>query len=173
MSENVTTVLVIIGIFVVLPFLLLAARDWIRKPSKKKIEEYSRKFTERLQRPDFSAVQQHFGVPLPPPVQALYTNHQELFRENFEVAAMANAAPEDRWFVAFYQPADEQSARDAWPGLEKYFAFADDGCGNGYLIDPKSDDPAVLFHDHETSEISRVSERFTEFMKWPRLQTAQ
>ena len=37
------------------------------------------------------------------------------------------ATPEHRWYVAFYQPADGQSARDTWPGLQKYFAFADDG----------------------------------------------
>ena len=41
---------------------------------------------------------------------------------------------------------------------------------NGYLIDPKEEDPAVLFHDHETGELSRVCDRFTEFMRWPRLE---
>jgi hypothetical protein len=168
-TDNAITVAVIIGIFVALPVALLLARDWFTRPSKKKMEEYSRQFLERLHHPDFAAVEKYFGRPLPACLQALYADRQEVLRGDFEVAAAPDAPPEDPWHVAFYQPADEQSARDAWPGLEKYFAFADDGCGNGYLIDPTDDDPPVLFHDHETGELSRVCERFTEFMRWPRL----
>ncbi len=170
MSDKVITVVVIVGIFIGMPVALLLARDWFTRPSKKKIEEYSRQFTERLQHPDFPAVEKHFGRPLPTCVQALYADRQELLRGDFEVAAVRDAAPEHRWYVAFYQPADGQSAKDTWPGLEKYFAFADDGCGNGYLVDPKEEDPAVLFHDHETGELSGVCDRFTEFMRWPRME---
>ncbi len=107
------------------------------------MRRYSRQFTERLQNPDLSAVKEHFGHPLPPSVQLLYANREELLRQDFEVAAVPDAGSERRWYVAFYQPADQQSAQDTWPGLEKYFAFADDGCGNGYLIDPQENDPPV------------------------------
>jgi hypothetical protein len=72
--------------------------------------------------------------------------------------------------VAYYQPADAETVRESWPGLEKYFAFANDGCGNEYLIKPGDDDPPVLFHDHETGELTRVSDHFSEFMQWPRLE---
>ncbi len=136
----------------------------------KKMEAYSRQFTERLRHPDFLAVEEHFGHPLPPCVQALYANDQELLRVDFDVAAESDAASENRWYVAFYQPADGKSARESWPDLEKYFAFANDGCGNEYLIEPQDDDPPVMFHDHETGELSRVSNHFSEFMRWPRLE---
>ncbi len=169
MTDTVMTVVVIIAIFIGVPVALLRVRDWFRRPSKKTIEEDSRRFTERLQHPDFAAVEKHFGHSLPACLQALYADRQELLRGPFEVAAVPDAKPDHRWHVAFYQPADGQSVREMWPGSENYFAFADDGCGNGYLVDPKDDDPPVLFHDHETGELSRVCDRFTEFMRWPRL----
>jgi hypothetical protein len=170
MSENVVTVIVMGGLFVGLPVALLFARDWLARPSRKKLEEYSRQFTQRLQAPDFPALEKHFGCALPQAVRALYADKQEVMRQDFMVAATAVAPEDGRWYVAFYQPADEQNVQDAWPGLEKYFAFADDGSGNGYLIDPKEADPPVLFHDHETGEMSPVSRHFTEFMRWPRLE---
>jgi hypothetical protein len=170
MSDHLTTVIVIVAIFLGLPIALLIGRDWLTRPSRKKIEEYSRQFVQRLRSPDFPAVEKHFGRPLPQCVRTLYSDKEELLRNNFAVAASSGVPDGERWYVSDYQPADGASVRDSWPGLEKYFAFADDGSGNGYLIDPTQDDPPVLFHDHETGEISRVCDRFTEFMRWPRLE---
>lgn len=168
MSTDVLVVAFLLTLFIGLPLVLLLARDWLTRPSRKHMEAYSREFIQRLQRPDFPVVARHFGQPLPECVQALYADKQELLRSNFEVAASKTVPVEERWFVSDYQPADGRSIQDAWPGMERYFAFADDGTGNGYLIDPKDKDPAVLFHDHETGELSRVCNHFTEFMKWPR-----
>jgi hypothetical protein len=170
MGDTIRTVIAIIGVFICLPVFLLLAWKWLTRPSKRKLEEYSREFMHRLQNPDFAAVEKHFGHPLPDCLRALYHNTQELMRDNFEVAASADAPAEKRWFIAFYEPADAQAVQDTWPGLEKYFVFADDGSGNGYVIDPKETDPAVLFHDHETGEISPVCKHFSDFMKWPRLE---
>lgn len=169
MSDHITAVIVIIAIFLGLPIALLIARDWLTRPSKQKMEEYSRQFIHRLQNPDFPALEKHWGHPLPHCVQALYSDKEELMRSNFVIAASAESPEDERWYVSDYQPADEPSVRDSWPGLEKYFVFADDGLGNGYLIDPAEEDPPVFFHDHETGEIVRVSDHFTEFMRWPRL----
>src|SRR5262249_17353247 len=90
MSENIKTVVVIVGILIGLPVALLFARDWFTRPSNKKMEEYSRQFVERVQNPDFAAVEKHFGCPLPECVQALYANREELMRGDFEVAASAD-----------------------------------------------------------------------------------
>jgi hypothetical protein len=68
-------------------------------------------------------------------------------------------------------PADLNSVKDAWPGTERFFSFANDGCGNGYFIDPTLDDPEVLLHDHESGELTPVAGRLSEFMKWPRVET--
>lgn len=162
----------IIGVGVILlgiPLALLLLRDWLKKPSRKELDEYSRKFVERLKNPDFGAVEKHFERPLPASVLALYRNPEELMRGDFEVWASREARREERWYVGFYQPADAEAVKDMPESLERFFAFADDGCGNAYLIDPKQEDPVVLFHDHETDEISRVCGCFSEFMRWPRV----
>ena len=173
MNDEVTTVIAIIAIFVGLPVALLVARDWCARSSRKEVEAFSRRFAQRLHNPNLAAIEKYFGHPLPPAIHALYANQDELMREDFEVAASERAGGDERWYVANYQPADEQSVRDTWPGWSEYFAFADDGCGNGYLVDPKQTDPPVFFHDHETGEMLRVCDRLSEFMKWPRLKERQ
>lgn len=175
MIDNVIAVVVIIGIGVVtlaVSIALLLLRDRLIQPAREELAEYSRQFTERLQNPDLPAVEEFFGNPLPPSVQLLYADREELSRHDFEVSAAPDADSARRWYVAFYQPADRESARETWPGLEQYFAFANDGCGNEYLIDPREDNPPVLFHDHETGELSRVCDHFSEFMEWPRLRAS-
>lgn len=173
--DNVISVVVITGIGLMT---LAASIAWLRirdrliQPSRDKFAEYSRQFTERLENPDLPAVEELFGHPFPPSVQMLYANRRELLRQDFEVAAAPDADSARRWYLAFYQPADRESARETWPGLVKYFAFANDGCGNEYLIDPREDNPPVLFHDHETGELSRVCDHFSEFMAWPRLRAS-
>ena len=155
-------------VYLALPIAILSVRDWFESPSKQELEDASRQFIERLENPDFAAVEKYFGCPLPDCVRALYADRKELLRSDFEVAAGNDADPDDRWYIAFYCPADAQTMRDCWPGIEHLFAFADDGGGDGYLIDPTQDDPAVLHHCHETGDVEVVCDRFTEFMKWPR-----
>jgi hypothetical protein len=138
--------------------------------SKAQVEEESRKFIHRLLHPDLAAVESHFGFPLPEALRKLYSDQTELMRGNFNVAQNPEADEGGRWAIAFYQPADEEAISTTWPGLEAYFAFADDGCGNGYVIDPKEKDPPVLFHDHETGELTLVCPSVSEFMLWPRME---
>jgi hypothetical protein len=168
MNDSITVVLVLLAILVGFPVALLLARDWWNRPSKKEAAAFSQRFLHRLQHPDFAAVEQELGKPLPAILKAFYSRPEELLRANFALAASAQVPVENRWFVADYQPLDAEAIRDRWPGLERYVAFADDGAGNGYLIEPGSDDPPVLFHDHETGEIIRVCERLSEFLQWPR-----
>ncbi len=170
MIDIFVTIALILVLFVGVPVAFMLAREWFSRPSTRAMQEESRRFVERLHRPDFAAVQRRYGHPLPTCVESLYRNHAELLRSNFEVAPTPDAAPDQRWYVAFYCPVDDESVNEeTWPGLEKFFAFADDGFGNGYLIDPREEDPTVHFHDHEAGELSRVCDRFTEFMTWPRL----
>jgi hypothetical protein len=167
MSENLLTILALLVLYLGIPVALLLLLDRLRRPSRAKMEEASRRFLERLQHPDLAAVARHFGRPLPASLQALYANPGELLRQNFIVAA-PDAPAGESWTVAYYQPADGENVQDRQPGTERFFAFADDGCGNAYLVDPALEDPPVLFHDHETGDIQKVCDRFTEFMRWPR-----
>jgi len=170
MSETVKTFLGIATVFVALPLLVLLLRNWTVRAMKKDIAEASRKFNERLFHPDFAALEAHFKHSIPAGLRALYYNRQELERGDFLVAPSPDAPEDQRWFVAFYEPADEESLRDAWPGIGELFAFANDGCGNEYVVDPRLEDPPVRFYDHETGEFLPVCERVSEFMNWLRLE---
>ena len=169
MNDTLKTIFGLAAVFIGLPLAILFLRDRLSRPSRKAIQDYSRKFEERLANPDFPSLERHFGHPLPAALRALYLDPVERMRDQFEVAPSANAPRGERWPIAFYQPADAESLRDMWPGTEERFAFADDGCGNGYLVDPRQGDPPVFFHDHETGELEPVCDRLSEFMKWPRL----
>jgi hypothetical protein len=173
MSDTIITIVVIAGIFVGLPVGILIVKDWLQRPSPEKLAEHTRRFTERLLHPDLPAIEKHFGGPLPRTIHDLYANTAELQRGDFEVAATATADEEDRWFIAFYQPADAESLRESWPGTESLFAFASDGAGNEYVIDPRGSDPSVRFHDHETGEFTPVCDRLSTFMNWPRLEVSE
>jgi hypothetical protein len=134
------------------------------------MDEYSRRFKERLRQPNLDAVAKHFGCQLPRALVGLYQNQTELVRGDFQVAPSVDASKDERWYIGFYEPADAESLEDSWPGSEKYFLFANDGCGNDYLIDPALEDPPVKFHDHETGEISHVCDTLSQFMTWPRIE---
>ena len=171
--DTVATVAAIVAWFVLMigiAALLLRLIDRYRYPkiSTEEIAEQSRGFMRRLENPDFESVERHFGRPFPKWIRSLYLNKDEIIRNEFEVAPCAESPQAERWYVAFYLPADNEGLKYPWPGCEKLFAFASDGCGNYYLCDPTTDDPPVLFHDHETGEISRVCEHFSEFLSWPR-----
>lgn len=168
MSDAFLSFVVLIGFYLVVPFLIVVLVDRWRRPSAAHYAECSRRFRERLLCPDFSAIEQHFGRPLPECVQALYARHDEVTRYDFEVISDGSNPLRDRWPVACYRPADGESIGDLWQGLEQYFAFANDGFGSDYLIDPQQEDPAVLFHDLDTGELLQVSDRFTQFMNWQR-----
>ncbi len=169
--DSAKIALFLIGIFIGLPLVILLIRDRFSQHSNKVVVDNSNRLDQRLLNPDFAALEQHYDHALPAALVAIYKDDQEVIRGDFYVAPSADPSEEHRWYVAFYMPADLSSVKDAWPGTERFFAFADDGCGNGYLIDPTLDDPEVLFHDHETGELTPVASRLSEFMKWPRVET--
>jgi hypothetical protein len=128
----------ILAILLGLPLLIVWLNDKVfrRLPSKAQRAEFSRRFTDRLLHPDFDTVEAHFDCSMPEAVKCLYKNKEEVVRENFEVQSQAASDP--NWYVAFYNPADAESLKDCWPDTRRFFAFASDGCGNDYLVDPRS-----------------------------------
>ena len=173
MNSILITIAASVAIFVVirLCYLLLSGRPKRMSPAEE--AEYRRTFTERLHRPDFRALETHYGATVPLALRELYSSKAELARVGFEVASRIDADDEDRWFIANYQPADAEALKPFWRGTERYFAFASDGAGNEYLIDPRLPDPPVQFHDHETGDLDPVCGSLTEFLTWPRLVTSE
>ena len=51
-----------------------------------------------------------------------------------------------------------------WPGTDGYYAFANDGTDDKYLIDPRQSDPDVLYYEHETTKIRPVGATLSQFI---------
>ena len=130
----------------------------IRGPhQQRKNDEYSKRFIERLQAPDFDAIEDHFGVTMPPALKDFYAS--DLVTEGCDLKING-----DDWSIAFFEPLDEDSLRESWPGCEQFVSFANDGCGNEYVFDPRTETKAVRFHDHETGELCDVTPTLDEFL---------
>jgi hypothetical protein len=170
MKDIILTIFVILITLIGLPIFILWFRDKVKTPSQKQVEEYSRRFKERLFHPDLDAVASYLDCQLPLPLVALYKDQNELMRGDFYVASSVNAPESERWYVAFYLPADAESSKETWPTCKTYFEFANDGSGNSYIIDPHLSDPPVKFYDHETDEILHVCNTLSQFMAWPRFE---
>ena len=167
MKDAILIIIALVGIFLLLPFLILWIRDKVLNrpltPEEIKAEAY--RYEKRLLSPDLEALEKHFDCTLPYPLRKLYGTSNELALVDIEIFPPDGSAP---IYICFYKPADADNLHSTWPGCEKYFAFADDGLGNELLVDPRLDDPPVLCHDHETDEIETVAASMSEFMKWKR-----
>jgi len=170
MKDVILTVFWIVFLMLGLPILILWIRDKISEPSQEEMEEYSRRFRERLMNPDFEAVAKYFRHTLPQAIVELYQNQEELMRGDFKIALSKDSSEDEQWYIGFYMPADAEAVQLTWPGVEKFFAFANDGCGNDYIVDPTLDDPPVKFHDHETGEIIHVCDTLSQFMTWSKFE---
>ena len=51
-----------------------------------------------------------------------------------------------------------------WPGTEGFFPFANDGCGNRYILNPGEPDPVVYFYDHELHERESLNVSLSQFL---------
>jgi len=114
--ETLKLILLLLAIYLGLPLLIVWANDKIfhRFPSKAKIEEYSRRFKERLLNPNFAAVEAHFKRPVPEELKKLYADKNEILRGDFEVQTKSRQNTDDCWYIAFYNPADEENLVDVW-----------------------------------------------------------
>jgi hypothetical protein len=130
--------------------------------------ETEESWRERFGDKDWEGLVKKYDCKVPDSLAALYAS--DLVDLNDVTLAPSLDAPEEKqWYVAFFMPVYAQSLEHTWDGCEKFFAFADDGCGNGYLIDPRIADPPVFFHDHECGTFNYVCDTLSEFITWPQI----
>ena len=115
-------------------------------------------FIQKLRRPDFDRVEAHFGLPLPDALKSFYGS--PFIECDWDIPKTGGGM----WEIAYFEPLDETAVRDAWPGSKHYLILANDGFGNEYAFSPTDPASPVVFHEHETGEISRVSESLEEFL---------
>lgn len=126
-------------------------------PESGRNDDSTKKFLERLRSPDFAVIEKHFGVALPPSIKDFYMS--DLVTKECDFSTKGKD-----WSISFFEPIDENSLRESWPGYESLVSIANDGCGNEYVFDPTSDSKAVRFHDHETGEFNEVTRTLDEFL---------
>ncbi|TLD70535.1 SMI1/KNR4 family protein [Phragmitibacter flavus] len=124
---------------------------------KRKNDDYTRRFQERLRSPDFASIEDHFNTSLPATLKDFYGG--VLVMEGCDLTIN-----DEDWSIAFFEPLDADSMRESWPGCERFVSIANDGCGNEYVFDPLDKPHPILFHDHETGELDVVTHSLDEFM---------
>ena len=88
----------------------------------------------------------------------------------FEIAAPSETGKEKRWFVAWIDPIDDEHLKEpCWPGTEGFYAFAKNGAGDQCLIDPKREDPEVIYCEHETGKKKPVGAALSQFLSAKRI----
>ena len=160
--ESIFFVLAVVVFVIVLPFFWLRHHRHARQSKEKLLRQEQRtKFEHRQLNPDYAAFASHYGCEPPPPLRRLYEDRQNVLDENFDVVL----SPRDIHFIAWFEPMDGQE----WPDVEGFYSFANDGCGNPFLIDPRDSDPEVFFRDHEIGERESLGVRLSEFLAAKRL----
>ena len=169
MSDFQATALVvglIVGFFVVLTL-------WrkFNKGSLEKNKATAERFRKRQRNPNFDAFRKHFACDLPQALGSLFAE-QEIFsndKDMFDVV-IPSGKSERRWFVAWIEPVDEEHFKSCrWPGTEGFYAFANNGAGDQYLIDPKQEDPEVFYYEHETAKKKSVGVTLSQFVSAKRI----
>jgi hypothetical protein len=159
--ESILFVLAVVVIVIVLPLLWLRHLRRARQTRDKKSRQKQRAaFEHRQLHPDYAAFAAHYGCEPPPPLRRLYEDRETVLADNFEVIVPSG----DPYFVAWFEPMNEPE----WPDLDGFYSFANDGCGNQFLINPRESDPEVFFNDHETGERESLGLRLSQFLVAPR-----
>jgi hypothetical protein len=155
----------VVGILVVVGG---AALWWVFREGSMPAPEHRanerRLLAQRLQNPDFAAMDSFYGGFASPSLVALYDDKRGVLEACFQVLAPDGK----KWFVDSFCPADKRSLTPVWPGCEGYFSFAATGSGDTYLVDPRIPDGAVLFYQHETHTKLPVAASLSAFLAFPR-----
>lgn len=131
--------------------------------------EHERQLMQRLHRPRWDELEDHFGFAMPRSLRALYSNPDRLEHVPCYVVPPESTDPDEQHFIAQFEPADVQTVREVWfPIGENRFPFASDDFGNYFYVElvPDAEDAPVFFVDHDGGDVSLVAKSLTEFLKW-------
>lgn len=161
------------AVLVIAGLVLLAgpALWWVFNSGYAPDPEAAARFRARQVEPDFEAFRRHFGCEAPAPLRELFSDPAVFTedRDMFDVLLKTDGSVE-RWFIAWIEPIDEEHLSEpVWPGTEGFYAFANNGAGDQYLIDPRDSDPEILYYEHETGRRRPVGATLSTFLSAERL----
>jgi len=141
-------------------------RQW-RETRSREQEESRRKaqeeFEANLLSPQFDEIERAFGKPISQSLRSLYENQEEI-RKAY-VTKIVPGVPEDRWiFISCYWPLDRAQAEGGWNPDGIHFAFAGDGSGSEWVVDPTEDAAEIKYLEHETCDLKPTGVKMCEFL---------
>jgi len=160
MNDASQITLTIVAVVVVLGALFKLSKSRQAK-RESDLKEYSARFNQRQVQPDFAAFRSRFGCDVPLVLHSLQSDPVRMREGDFDVHLPSSPDPH---YVAWFEPMDDEHMSFVWPGTEGFYPFANDGCGNAYLVNPRDADSEVSFYDHETGEREPLAVRLSEFL---------
>lgn len=182
MQDTLLPLLAIVLLFVVLPVLILWARDKVRQslrretPSQRDIRREG--WRQRMLHPQPNEAEASCGGKLPKRLLAMYAQTGLLFDRDFEICRPGRDPGQESWWIGDFIPlnaADQKWTCDLGE-FGKGFCFAADGMGNFYWVpvdgEPRDDAP-VYFACHDPWGNEKVCDTLDEFLSWPRVTKAK
>ena len=126
------------------------------------------RFRKRIESPDFAGLERRLGHPLSASLSALYADRDLVMSRDIVIAVPNPLERSKDSYIAWFEPADAEALDNPMQGCEGLFAFADNGAGDQFLVDPKHPDPEVLYYLHETGEKASLGVRLSAFIAAPR-----
>ena len=158
----------LIGMFG-LAALVLFIRDRLfgrRPPSPAEVRARTEAHRAKLLAPDWPAVEERLGQPVPAILRELYENHALLTNTPLEVRNPQS--PDATWHIADFAPANAETMSSERlsvpPGT---FCFATNGFGDPYFTVIDGDAGPVYVHYHDGDDIVLVANSLAEFLSWP------
>jgi hypothetical protein len=147
-------------------------RKWLqaRSERKQKAEEARRnstaQFEAELLNPQFGVIEEVYGKPISQSLRALYEDTCEL-RKSY-VEKVISGKPVDQWiFVSCYWPLNRAHVDRQWSHDGKHYAFAGDGSGSEWVVDPTDDEAEISLFEHEAQELKPTGVTMAQFRSLP------
>ena len=171
MLLNALMVLIIIFVFLMFGVLVFAIAFYIYECIRNILRGYNSKvdaqqsWSESFTGSQGEYLAKKFNCNIPKALIDLFESDLSK-QNNITLAPSLDAPQENHHYIAFFEPVEQEHTDEGWEDCEKFFTIANDGGGNLFIIDPRMDDPPVLFYDHEGGVFTYVCDSITEFLQW-------
>ena len=126
-------------------------------------------FERRQSSPNLGEVEKHLGHALPRSLHALYQDKALALSSDVLIGVPNPATGEDECYVAWFEPGDlDNFTSNPWPGCEGLFCIGNNGAGDQFLVDPREEDPEVIYYLHESARKRAIGTRLSAFISAPR-----
>jgi len=141
-------------------FEIMTERRQAKEAARK---EYEERFLAELVSPDFDVIEELYCKPISASLRELYKNKEELQKSC--ISKVIKDQPEDQWiFICYYNPLNRKRIDEQWLKDGIHLAFAGDGSGSEYVVDPTDDQGVISFFDHESEVLKPTGVTIKQYL---------